>query len=462
MSSTSARSIRLGLFAAAPERIARLLATAAMVGLAVVVITGLGIKDAAGGLGTPLPPFLMAWRPALHPLALVSVAVLAAAVLVAPALVGRVRSRLAVGVGLYALALVLGLALNVARAGTGGWWAVFASGPHGSFESSFEYLPALPLLEHGTGYYLRHFASLFPYMTTHVKGNPPGPLIALHLLGIRSPHALAAVCVGVGALSAPLVYDLGCGLGGEQRGRLAGLLSAFSPALLLFGVTSVDYVFVTFGLLGACLLARRGTAALLAGSIAVAIASFFSWLLLAIGAWAALLALQRDGRRRAVAICLAVGLAVAGFNALLALRYGYDPFEALRATAHAYHQGVAREPAVCVLARRLAGRLGAHARAANHLARAALARTERSGWHRNLGARPDLLAARAHEGRDRADLAAVRAVRVRRRRRGDDLAAAAAIAQRARGASVGARDAVLHHVVRSRSRIATVGVCRFS
>ena len=30
-------------------------------------------------------------------------------------------------------------------------------------------------------------ASLFPYLTTHVKGNPPGPLIALHLLGIDTP-----------------------------------------------------------------------------------------------------------------------------------------------------------------------------------------------------------------------------------------------------------------------------------
>jgi hypothetical protein len=178
-------------------------------------------------------------------------------------------------------------------------------------------------------------------MTTHVKGNPPGPLIALHLLGIDTPGALASVCIGVGALTAPLAYDLGRVLGGEHRGRLAGVLTAFSPAMLLFGVTSADYVFATLGLVGACLLARRGTVALLAGSLALAVASFFSWLLLAIGAWAAILALGRLGLRRAAAICVAVGLAVVGFNAVLAVGYGYNPFAALRATAHAYQRGIA-------------------------------------------------------------------------------------------------------------------------
>ncbi len=99
---------------------------------------------------------------------------------------------------------------------------MFATGSHGSFEGSFEYLPALPLLRHGTGYYLSHFASLFPYLTTHVKGNPPGPLVALHLLGVGSPGGLAALCIGLGAFSAPLAYELGRTLGDEQRGRIAG------------------------------------------------------------------------------------------------------------------------------------------------------------------------------------------------------------------------------------------------
>ena len=63
---------------------------------------------------------------------------------------------------LYGLALALGLSLNLARAGTGGWWTVFATGRHGSFEGGFEYLPPLPLLSRGTGYYLSHFGVAVP------------------------------------------------------------------------------------------------------------------------------------------------------------------------------------------------------------------------------------------------------------------------------------------------------------
>ena len=79
------------------------------------------------------------------------------------------------------------------------------------------------MLRPGVGYYVSHFAALLPYVPTHVKGNPPGPLIALHLLGIRPPGALTALCIGLGALCAPLAYDLGRVLGGERRGRVAGL-----------------------------------------------------------------------------------------------------------------------------------------------------------------------------------------------------------------------------------------------
>jgi hypothetical protein len=225
---------------------------------------------------------------------------------------------------------------------------VFATGPHGSVEGAFEYLRALPVLSHGVGYYLGHFAALLPYTTTHVKGNPPGPLIALHLLGISSPQGFAALCIGLGSLCAPLAYDLGRVLGDERRGRIAdrrgriaGVLTAFSPAMLLFGVSSADYAFAAMGLIAACLLVRDSWQALLAGSIAAACASFFSWLLLGIPAWAAVVTLRRRGRGRAVALCLSVIGALALMNGFLAAAYGYDPFAALRATAGFYSHGIA-------------------------------------------------------------------------------------------------------------------------
>jgi methylthioxylose transferase len=167
--------------------------------------------------------------------------------------------------------------------------------------------------------------------------------VALYLLGVKTPGELAALCIGLGAFSAPLAYDLGRTLGDERRGRLAGVLTAFSPAILLFGVTSVDYAFTTIGLAVACLLARQGQGRgwLIAGSILAGIASFFSWLLLAIPAWAAVVALRRHGWGRAAALSLSVGAAVVAWNGLMAMVYRYDPFSALSATASAYSHGIA-------------------------------------------------------------------------------------------------------------------------
>jgi hypothetical protein len=309
----------------------------------VVVVVGIWIKLDGGQLGVPIPPFVMRWEPVVHhaPYAVLAAVVLATGVLIAPLLMERVRSRVVFAVSVYVLALALGLALNSARVGPAGLSKVFLHGRGGSVESEFEYLLALPLLNHGVGFYLHHFAALMPFATTHVKGNPPGPLIAFHLLGITTANRLAALCIGLGALTAPLAYDLGRVLGDERRGRLAGLLTAFSPAMLLFGVTSVDYAFATLGLLAACLLVREGRSALIAGSILAAVASFFSWLLLGIPAWAAVVTLRRRGMNRAAALCLSVGSAVVLLNAVLFVLYGYDPFSALSATASAYSHGIA-------------------------------------------------------------------------------------------------------------------------
>jgi hypothetical protein len=309
-----------------------------------VVAVGLALHFGGVQLGVPLPPFNMSWRPIASELWLaLAVVVLGAGVVCAPWLLERVRSPWAFACGVYVLALALGLALNAARIGPAGWSKVFLHGPHGSFESAFEYLLALGVMKLGVAHYLRHFAALLPLTTTHVKGNPPGPLIALHLLGIGSAAGLAWLCILVGSLCAPLAYDLGRVLGDERRGRVAGVLTAFSPCMLLFGVTSADYVFATMGVAVACLLVRPGTRWLIAGSIAAALASFFSWLLLAIPAWAAAVAARRMGWRRAALVCLACFVAVAVWNGILWVAYGYDPFSAFAATHRFYVHGVATE-----------------------------------------------------------------------------------------------------------------------
>jgi hypothetical protein len=311
---------------------------------AVTVIAGLALKGATGALGTPLPPFVISWEPAVDPLALISVCVLTTAAVSVPTLVWAVRRRSAFALGVYGLALTLGLSLNLAHSGMRGWWSVFAVGPHGSREARFEYLPGLTELRQGVAAYFGHFAQLEPSLPLHAAGNPPGPLVVLHLLGIHTAGALAALCIAVGALTAPLAYDLGHTIGGEQRGRTAGVLTAFTPSLLLFGVTSADYAFAAIGLGVACLLTRPSARARRGGALLAAGASMLSWLLLAIPVWAALLALRREGARRALALAALTGAAVIALNATLVLITGYDPIATLRATDAVYRRTTATRP----------------------------------------------------------------------------------------------------------------------
>jgi methylthioxylose transferase len=330
--------------AAARPRASLDLAALTAVLAAVTVIAGLGIKATTGALGTPLPPFVFTWRPAVGPLAIVSVGLLAIGAALAPRLVVSVRRPSACAATLYALALLLGLTLNLARAGTSDWWSVFARGPHGSREAGFEYLPGLRVLRHGVGAYVGHFAQLVPSLPLHAAGNPPAPLVVLHLLGVVSPGGLAALCIGVGALTAPLAYDLGRTLGGEQRGRTAGLLTAFTPSLLLFGVTSADYAFAAMGVGVACLIARPGYRIRLAGALLAAAVSLFSWLLLAIPAWGVVLGLRREGRRSALVLAGVSAAAIIAVNLALALSTGYDPIATLRATDAVYRRTAADRP----------------------------------------------------------------------------------------------------------------------
>ena len=306
---------------------------------AAAIVVAVGLSIGARRLGLPLPPFVMYWGPAVNPLAVISVVAFAGALGFAPAILTRPRAGVACAACLYALALVLGLSLNLAHDGARGWWAMFATGRGGSVEGAYEYLTGYPALIHGIPYFLRNFAAVFPYLPLHAQGNPPGPLIALDLLGIHSAGAMAALCIGVGGLTAPLAYDLGRTLGGERRGRIAGLLTSFSPSILLFGVTSADYAFAALGMVVACLLVRRSGWALVAGAAAAALGGFFSWLLLAIPAWAALVVLRRDGWRAGVRVGLAAVLGVGLFNLAMFVVFGYDPFSALRATANIYYHG---------------------------------------------------------------------------------------------------------------------------
>jgi methylthioxylose transferase len=307
-------------------------------GAAATVATGLAIRHLHGGLGTATPPFVMVWGPRLHPLAAVSALAVAAGIALAPRLPRRPPAFAA---GALALALGLGLALNLARTGTAGWYAIFDLGPGGSFEAANEYLPGLPALAYGPRFYLDRFAELVPSLPVNVAGHPPGPLLVLHGLGISTAAGAAALCIAAGALGAPLTYALGRSLLDEHDARVAALLFACSPVTLLFGVTSLDYLFATCGLASACLLVCDRRAAHAAGALALAAASLMSWALLAVGAWAAIVVYRRRGARAAVVLAASCAAAWLALNGALAAAFGYDPIGALRATEAVYRHSVA-------------------------------------------------------------------------------------------------------------------------
>ena len=270
----------------------------------------------------------------------------------------------------------------------------------------------MPAFDYGPGFVLDRFAELVPSLPVHAAGHPPGLLLVMHYLGLDTAPRLAAFCILVGALSAPLTYVLGRRLLDERTARIAGLLAALSPAMLHFGATSADAVFLTLGLLAAIPLLSQRRAGARRGRCSPSV-TLFAWSLLAVGAWAAILVLVRDGLKPALRLSVLIGVALRSrFHAAVRARHRLRPDR-----HHPGHRaGLPRRDRVAaplrVLAVRLADRVPADPRRADHLAGAASG--AQPGGDRDLRRDRDRRGPRLHEGRDRADLALPRPVRVPR------------------------------------------------
>jgi methylthioxylose transferase len=295
--------------------------------------------DAAGVvLGTPLPPLLFGLHHEMQlGWTLLTVVILVATVALAPRL--RSLGPWAFGVAILALALVVRLAVGTVRYGPDGWDEPWNE----SFNAKNEYVPALPSIDHlGVGYFLDRFDEILPALPVHVAGHPPGFVLTLHWLGLDTPGSAAALAIFLGALAVPLTYLLGRRLLDEGRARIAGLLAAMASAMTLYGVTSADIVFAALGAGAAVLLLASPRVAATAGAAALAVASFFSYALLALGAWSALVRLLREGWRVALGVAAACGAGLVVFYAGIWALTGFALHDVVIATEEVYRESVAR------------------------------------------------------------------------------------------------------------------------
>ena len=312
-------------------------------GFALVVVAGQLLDGTGVTLSVPEPPFM--WRGDLevHPLVVVALAVLGAAVWLGPRLLER-GGPAAFALAALGLTALVRLSLAAARGGPGAWDRVFD--PARSFQlATNEYLSALPALRYGARWFVDRFAEVVTALPVHAAGHPPGLLLVMHALKIDTPAGLAALCIAAGTLATPVLYLLARRLLEERQARVAALLLALSPGAATYAVTSADGLYMTLGVLAALALLGAGSLRVraVAGAVALAVASFFAWSLLAVGAWATVLELRRGGLRRAVVLAAACGLGLVAAYALLHAATGFDPVGTLRGTAQVYRAGIAQD-----------------------------------------------------------------------------------------------------------------------
>jgi hypothetical protein len=306
-----------------------------MLAMAATVVIGLSLDWSGTQLGVPHPPFIGAYGPQANVLELVTIPCFVAAVALVPRLLAAREAVFAAG--LFVVTVILRVTLNTGRGGTHQLDRALFVGPKG--EGKNEYLPSLAAFDYGPRFVLDRFAELVPSLPVHSAGHPPGLLLTMHYLGLDTSPKLTAFIIGVGALSAPLTYALAKRVFAEERtARVAGVLAAFSPAMLHFGATSADAVYLTLGLLAAIgLVSKRAWV----GALVLAIVSLFAWSLLAIGAWATIRVLVKDGLKPAIKLGVVIGAILLAFHALFAAATGFDPIGTLDATSRVYAVGIA-------------------------------------------------------------------------------------------------------------------------
>ena len=304
--------------------------------LVAFTVASLGAELVFGmNLGTRMAPFFPPVRPRIDMAVLIALPAFVLCGALAVLVARRPLSPRAFAAAAFGLGLAARLALAAAGRGPDGWYTIFGE------RGSREYLPALPALDLGTPTFLDRFAEIAPSLPIHPSAHPPGTLLLLDLLGITTAEGMASLTIGLAALSVPLTYVLARSLIDDRSARIATLLFAFAPSALIYGATSADGMFVTFGLLAAITLVAASRRSRIAGGLLAAAGSFFAYSLLAIPAWATLVLWRREGFRSAALVAVWCGaVLIAGYGLLYAAT-GFDIFGALSSADEAYRVGVA-------------------------------------------------------------------------------------------------------------------------
>ena len=234
-----------------------------------------------------------------------------------------------------ALAAVLALAVAALAGGPRAWAAPFDYA--GEYPAGAGRVGAIPA-------FLRAFPRLLPGLPSHAAGHPAGTMVLYALLGRVWPGTLAAALatVAAGSLGAVAAGGLARDQLGERGGRLALLVWALAPGVVLYLATSADVLFAA--VLGAAALAahrglaRRSAGWTAAGGVLLWASSMLTYAAVLLLVFLGVAAAGRPRMDRSWALRWAAGTAavVLALAGALWLATGYDVPAAVRATHRVY------------------------------------------------------------------------------------------------------------------------------
>ena len=311
---------------AAPDRRVTLALTAA--GFAAFFLLSWAWPAARQIFPSNVPPLFVRWHPLVGPLLLVPVAMGAGLWLLLPKLMRLPRARFLVILVMFTWLFAETLAMQSGRARTFNNCCVedgFAASLTTVLQRPEDYFHDVSLVQRlGPREFGRRYPTIVRTdaqgLSIHSGTHPPGASVlewAMWRLTGRSTLAVAILIALIGALGVLPAQAIAGELYEERTARVAAVLFACAPGVLLFSATSGDAIFMTLtGVAMAALVrAPRSDAWAIGAGALSAVALAFTWGALAlfpVGLGVALLGLRDHAPKT---IIRRVGLAVAGLAA---------------------------------------------------------------------------------------------------------------------------------------------------